>query len=284
MRTKLLSSIALMGIFLVGLAACGEGSFGDADNTTSRGQAVTVVPEFSVTGTSTLPEELYLSELGLAISEIRLEPLSSDVASVAYSSRHAIDLHFDVARGELQKEGAPLQLPQAGRYMVSVRLDPSVSTEEASEGIAETVSPSLSLAGFVAGESIVRIDPRYDEKRSDGSPVPMPFDENEDDDTEIQDAPALPLEWTPFRYDSQRSVFFTLGEVELDAGEQTLSFDFDVEDWALELVDPLVSAVTHRDDPTASDEEEGVDVTRPLESTGHGPEAFFQSASVRTGR
>lgn len=283
MHTKLFSSIALVSIFLIGLAACGEGGFGDEDSTTSRGQAVTVVPEFSVSGTSTLPEELYLSELGLSISEIRLEPISSDVASVAYSSRHAIDLHFDVARGETLKEGTPLQLPQAGRYMVSVRLDPTVSTEDAGEGVAETVSPSLSLSGFVAGESIVRVDPRYDEKRSDGSPVPMPFDETENDDAELQDRPALPLEWTPFRYDSQRSVYFTLGEVEFDTGEQTLSFDFDVEDWALELVEPLVDAVTYRDDP-ASAEEEGVDVTLPLESTGHGPEAFFQSASVHAGR
>ncbi|QDG54699.1 hypothetical protein FIV42_29330 [Persicimonas caeni] len=276
-------SVALAGVLAATAAAgCGDVDFGTPQPTEAvqREQSVTVVPEFSVSGTSNLPGNLYLSELGLAISEIRLEPLSSDLGSIAYSTRNPTRLHFDVANGETVKLGEPVDLPRAGRYLVSVRLEPIAEVQHSDEGAAETISPSFSVAGFVAGEGVVRVDPRYDEKRSDGSPVPMPFDEDEGDEDEMQDMPALPTEWTPFHYDSRRSVFFTLNEVEFEAGKQYLSFNFDVHDWALDLVDPLLSAVKHTSD-IGGEKERGIDVTSPLESTGHGAEALFENAEVR---
>lgn len=283
MRLTKVRNVTLAGVLAAAtVAGCGEVDFGtpQPSETTQRKQAVTVVPEFSVSGTSSLPGNLYLSELGLAISEIRLEPISSELGSIAYSTRNPTRLHFDVASGETVKLGEPVELPRSGRYLVSVRLEPITEVQQSEDGAAEAVSPSFSVAGFVAGEGVVRVDPRYDEKRSDGSPVPMPFDEDDGDEDEMQDMPALPTEWTPFHYDSRRSVFFTLNEVEFDAGKQYLSFNFDVHDWALELVDPLLSAVKHTSD-LSGEKERGIDVTSPLESTGHGAESLFENAEVR---
>lgn len=288
MRQHVYKTVALAGILAASLLSCGDVDIDttDDDTTEQRQEAVTVVPEFSISGTSELPDDLHLSALGLTISEIRLEPVGSRSDTIAYSTRSATQLRFDVENGETVKNGEAVELPTDGRYLVSVRLEPIAETVESEVGSSEQVSPSFSVAGFVAGDGILRVDPRYDDKRSDGSPVPMPFDEDGDADEaessdELQDTPALPTEWTPFHYDSRRSVFFTLNEVEFHRGSQVLSFDFDVHDWALELVDPLLSAIEHNEDlSTAPDS--GIDVTSPLESTGHGAEALFENASVHT--
>lgn len=286
MRQHLYKTVALAGILAASLVSCGDVDLDTPDgaDTEQRQDAVTVVPEFSISGTAELPEDLHLSALGLTISEIRLEPVGSD--TVAYSTRSATQLRFDVENGETVKIGESVELPTDGRYLVSVRLEPIAETVKSEAGSSEQVSPSFSVAGYVAGDGILRVDPRYDDKRSDGSPVPMPFDEDGDDDEaessdELRDSPALPTEWTPFHYDSRRSVFFTLNEVEFHPGSQVLSFDFDVHDWALELVDPLLSAIQHNDDLN-SGPDSGIDVTSPLESTGHGAEALFENASVHT--
>ncbi len=288
MRQHLYKTVALAGILAASLVSCGDVDLGTPDgaDTEQRQEAVTVVPEFSISGTAELPEDLHLSALGLTISEIRLEPVDSGNDAVAYSTRSATQLLFDVENSETVKVGEAVELPTDGRYLVSVRLEPIAETVESEAGSSEHVSPSFSVAGFVAGDGILRVDPRYDDKRSDGSPVPMPFDEDGDEDEaassdELHDSPALPTEWTPFHYDSRRSVFFTLNEVEFHPGSQVLSFNFDVHDWALELVDPLLSAIQHNDD-LSSAPDTGIDVTSPLESTGHGAEALFENASVRT--
>jgi hypothetical protein len=283
MQLHKIKSVALAGVIAAfTTTACGQVDFGtpESSETSQIEQAVTVVPEFSVTGTSALPDKLFLSSLGLTISEIRLEPLSSESGSVAYSTRDATRLNFNVASGETVKLGEPVELPKAGRYLVSVRLEPISEVEHSDEGSVETITPSFSLSGFVAGEGVVGVDPRYDNKRSDGSPVPMPFDEEEIDEDAMHDTPALPTDWTPFHYNSRRSVFFTLNEVEFSAGTQFLSFEFDVQDWALEMVDPLLTAVKHTTD-VSNERDEGIDVTNPLESTGHGAESLFENAEVR---
>jgi hypothetical protein len=280
MRLHKVRSVALAGVIAAFAVASCAGVDGEQGEAAEREQSVTVVPEFSVTGTAALPDKLFLSELGLTISEIRLEPISSDLGSIAYSTRNATRLQFDVASGETVKLGEPVELPTSGRYLVSVRLEPISEVEHSEAGSVETVTPSFSLSGFVAGEGVLRVDPRYDSTRSDGSPVPMPFDENETDEDSMQDMPALPTEWTPFHYNSRRSVFFTLNEVEFEAGKQYLSFEFDVHDWALELVEPLLTAVKHTNE-VGEPREEGIDVTNPLESTGHGAESLFENAEVR---
>ncbi len=281
MRLTQVGSVALAGLLAASMAGCGNVDFGTPSqpDTAQREQAVTVVPEFTVTGASAMPGKLYLNELGLTISEIRLEPLSTEFGAVAYSTRNPTELRFDVAHGETVKLGEPVELPRAGRYLVSVRLEPISQVEQSADGASEQVSPSFSVAGFVAGNGVVRVDPRYDGKHSDGSPVPMPFDQRPDGST-MHDNPALPTDWTAFHYDSRRSVFYTLNEVNFESGKQLLSFEFDVHDWALELVDPLINAVKHNED-LGSPNKQGVDVTTPLESTGYGAETLFENAKVR---
>lgn len=233
----------------------------------SHTQAIMVTPEFAILGLEDVPAELFLTELGLSISEIRLQPVMSSSSGIAYSTSESFRLAFDVANGEDVKRLKPIEFPEAGRFVVSIRLEPC------DKGNAKI--PSLSLAGFVAGEGAVHTDPRAGSgEKFDGNPLPLPFEPKKDENSEDSD-------WTPFHYNSQRAVFYTFSDVELAPGEQTLNFTFDIQDWAVELIEPIVRAVRNVNGPDFGDGQ-GVDVTLQLESSGWGAEALMDSASVRT--
>lgn len=236
---------------------------------TTRQQAVKVVPQFKITGIDEVPSNLYLSELGLVVSEIRLTPVLLTDSNLAYSTVDPIALKFDISNGETLLESAPMELPDEGRYVVSIRLEPVETLEgEASES-------SFSADGFVAETP----EPHDFSKTSDGKPLPLPFDEKPDQD-EISDAADSPLLWTPFQYNSRRSVFFTFNDVSFESGEQFLEFTFNVRDWADGVADPISKAV--RDSP--SSEADGIDVTRQIESTGAGVDALISGGVVRAGQ
>lgn len=241
----------------------------------TRQQDVTVVPTFTITGLNQLPDQLYLTELGFTVSEIRLEPLTSRDGQVAYSVVKPRTFHFKVADGDLVQSGEPIELPHAGRYLVSLRLEPTSEPEL-------TPLSSFELSGFVA-QSSMRVDPRASGDGRGDRPRPNPFDgggqvEPPDDGT-IQDSPETPESWTPFHYHSERAVFFPLNEVDLSAGEQHLDFSFDVQKWAVEIVDPISRAV--ETDESVRGEQEGVDISRHLDSSGQGAEAFIQGGSAQ---
>lgn len=247
-----------------------------------RNQAVMVIPEFSITGTGTLPAELYLTELGLSVTEIRLEPISGR-QGLAYSTSRPFSLSFDVAQGELVKQGEPVEFPEAGRFIVSVRLEPQRYYDEALQ--TSVTESSLSIAGFIAGglnSGAGGGDLTGNDK--DGNPLPLPFDEvdgNHDEEAELVERDGTPMDWTPFHYDSKRAVFYTFSDVEIVPGEQFLTFTFDIRDWAIDLIDPIVRAVSNSDAPQIRDGQ-GVDITTQLDSTGSGAEALMDKVSVQS--
>ncbi|MFU8804298.1 MAG: hypothetical protein ACNA8W_10850 [Bradymonadaceae bacterium] len=279
MQKYIVCMIGLGMIGAVGFMGCGEsdGPVHPDVETTERNQAVTVTPEFSITGTEFLPDELYLAELGLSITEIRLEPISGR-NGVAYSTSKPIRLSFDVADGELVKRGAAVKFPEAGRFLVSVRLEPIEHYDQVKG--AQVTESSLSIAGFVAGTDGRTLSGNH----QDGNPLPLPFDEiieESNDDQELTERDGSPMDWTPFHYDSKRAVFYTFSDVELSSGEQYLTFTFDIRDWAVELIEPIVRAVNSSTSPSLSGGQ-GVDITSQLDSTGSGTEAFMDSATVGT--
>lgn len=236
----------------------------DVAERTTVEQGVTVVPEFSISGTDAIPESLYITDLGLTVSEIRLEPLTT--SSLAYSTREATSLHFDLAGEETLLTADPVELPHAGRYLVSIRLEPV-------DGSADVTS-SLSAQGFVIESGDAAVD-----DVSDGEPQPMPFDPKADaTDDEVGDASAYPTEWTPFQYHSKRAVFYTFSDVEFEAGEQVLSFSFNLHDWAGGVAEPISNAVR------ANRTDDSVDVTNQVDSSGTGAEALMETGVVRTVR
>lgn len=255
---------------IAGLASIGVGCVDvELPNTTgagtaTRSQAVTVVPRFVLVGADNLPTDLFLTELGLVVSEIRLTPIITANHGLAYASAQPTVLTFDVASGEFSQDGAPLELPERGRYVVSIRLEP-VATGDGDPA-------SLSVNGFVAESS----DAANPGKVADGTPLPLPFDSKRTI-TEMIDAAATPVTWTPFQYQSQRAVFYTLNDVELERGEQILQFTFDLQEWATDLAAPIARAV--RNTP-ATEADDGVDVTRQVESTGFGVDALVQTGVV----
>lgn len=242
-------------------------------------QTVSVVPAFSITGISSLPSSLYLTELGFVVSEIRLEPLVASPGSVAFSAVKPEIIRFDVSSNEMFKKGAAIDLPRPGRYLVSVRLEP-IDEETSDESIS-----SFSMSGFVARDSMLGSE--YVTDGEDGErPTPHPFDPD-DDDIRAQDAdglsdnPQAPDAWAPFYYHSERAVFFTLNDVEFEAGEQQLEFTFDLHNWALDIVEPISRAVSY--DETITDEHAGgVDISRHLDSSGQGAESFVTFGRVET--
>lgn len=259
----------LLGLLVVlGSSGCAdfEALMDESDEFEEQSQAIMVTPEFSIHGLKDIPRGLHLTELGLAISEIRFQPVMATTSGIAYSTSEPFRLVFDVENEEAIKRLEPIEFPTAGRFVVSIRLE---ATEEdaSSQG-------SLSMSGLVASEGVTRKDPRTNsDGKFDGNPLPLPFDKRRDD---AQDD----CEWTPFQYNSKRAVFYTFSDVELKPGEQTLSFDFNIQDWAGELVEPIARAVQNVSSPDFGDAG-GVDVTTQIDSIGWGAEALMEGASVR---
>lgn len=245
------------GVALIALAtsvACVDNVTAEAatSHADTRVQAVTAIPEFVITGLERVPESLHLTNLGLTVSEIRLEPMWS-AESLAYSTRRASMIDFALDEGQTTAVGEELELPVTGRYLVSIRLEP-----------VEAV-PSFHVEGFVAdGE-------RADGEDGDGWPQPMPFDE----ETATADG-----EWTPFEYQSRRAVFFTFNDVELSYGEQFLTFAFDVREWANGVHEPISHAVER----SQRLNDNSVDVTQQLDSTGNGMDVVMRTGVVRSGQ
>lgn len=263
-----ISHIALAALALATFTGCVDNApIGSVGSTTDvRRQGVTAVPEFVVTGTDTVPDSLFLTKLGLTVSEIRLEPMWS-TDSLAYSTRNSMPIQFDLEDGQTIQTDEALELPTAGRYLVSIRLEPSAAAEGEEPA-------SFRLDGFVAGQQERVVD-----SNMDGWPQPMPFDENQNDG-ELSDSPEYPVEWTPFEYHSKRAVFFTFNDVELQAGEQFLTFSFDVRDWAVDVAEPISNAV----ETSQRWNDDSVDVTNQVDSTGTGVEALIRTGVVRSDR
>ena len=271
------------------LAGCGEAARTDGDSTRTKESAVRVVPKFHLEGTEQLPENLRLHDLGLAVSEIRLTPVNPG-GDVAYSNRKPLGLDFRVGEGEIERKGGELVLPDAGKFDVSLRLEPVRSDQKDAKAAPAGRSGKYSfrISGYVSGDGVVRVDPR-DGENSDGHPVPFPASpkhEDSESDNQVSDTPALPKQWTPFQYESRKSVVYTLDSVEFVEGKQYLSFSFDAQDWALELVKPLSRAVQSDSGPTeeAQKGQNVVDVTKEIDRLGEGPEALGDHMSVRAVR
>src|SRR5690554_721577 len=154
------SAVCLSVLSLL-LISCGDASIVSVDGYHDRSQMISLVPEFSLNGAEDMPETVYFSELGLSIAEIRLEPLASssvdvEKSSIIYSTRNAIRLDYDVARGENVIFGEPLELPHTGRYLISVRLEPSARVQTSYGTVNEVSSPSFRVEGFVATDPATR--------------------------------------------------------------------------------------------------------------------------------
>lgn len=229
-------------------------------------QPVVVAPQFEIVGVDELPDNLQVTEIGLRVSEILLQPIDRP-NSLSYSFSRPFAPRFALAEGETVRSFDGVEVPQ-GRYLVSLRLEP-VPLEE-----TDVDPTSFEMYGFVAeGPSL-----HNDEVSSDGTPVPLPFKEGEGDDrdeNEFTDRPDYPEQWTPFIYESKKTEFFTFSNVEFTPGEQYLTFRFDVRSWAFDVVQPISKAVRN-----GSANDEGVDATNVIEGSGAGARALIESGEV----
>lgn len=261
----LIPTAALIAISMAGCVDTEEMGTPGSDNDV-RKQAVTVVPEFVITGSEQMPDSLFVTELGLVVSEIRLEPTWS--GSLAYTTRDPMLIDFDVANGQTTEIDQAVELPDEGRYLVSIRLEPVGDDDNAS---------SFSMNGFVLDDDDT--DEKIVDDTMDGEPQPMPFNPDDSKNDILSDRQADPEEWRPFDYHSKRAVFYTFSDVVFEPGEQYLTFSFDVRDWAVEVVEPISNAV--RTNQTDSD---SVDVTKQVDGAGTGVEALIETGVVQSAR
>ncbi len=227
----------LLLTMVLALNACVETQIdGNADpQRIVKNQPVVVVPEFHLSGIERVPAKLRVSSMGLTVSELRFAPVDTD--GIAFTTVDPMVIKFDVSNGEAYKKSlTEIRLPDPGRYLVSMRLEPRPE-----EGFPQ----SFFMNGSV--EEVVSID-----EESDGWPQPV-FDEK------------LAMKgWTPFRYKSRKTVFFTFNDITLQNGTQALAFEFDAANWSGSVVASISKAVRN----TEHVNEDGVDVTNTVESAG----------------
>lgn len=282
---KHISSRATISV-TVALAMClGVGCVVEDDapieghSTQVRAQPVVVVPTFTIAGAKTLPEALYITKLGFTISEIRLEPLTTSTSGLAYSAIEAQHIEFDVSQGVHTSHGEPISLPKSGRYLVSLRLEP---VERYNDETGSSLLSSFVMSGFVNKDSTTKMM-AVDPGDISEEPLPDPFDGPDDSKgTDGEDGPTPPDSsetWTPFVYHNERSVFMTLNEVEFTQGEQHLTFNFNLDKWAVEIADPIVRAVRGVSGPSTHT---GVDISRQLDSSGRGSESLMSRGTAST--
>lgn len=270
---NLCSCAALLACALT-LSACAglEDDSSESPSVSTVVQAVEVIPEFNLKGTDRMPSRLFLSELGFTISEIRLTPVSEESNRPAYSAP-SHNLTFDVARGQTVRHGDPIVLPEAGQYLVSLRLEPVATKNE--QGVV-TLS-SFTMSGFVFDDGTQEVQDSMGSVSED--PQPGFFG----DDEAMTDASDAPESWTPIVYHSQRSLFMHLNNVTFEPGSQYLTLEFDARRWAAGLIEPLTRAVS-KSRQSSEIGEEYVDVSLQLDARGFDPSGFIDNGFAHTMR
>lgn len=294
---KLLCCLLILGA--ASLSACVEyvDPLGDAQDEVTRQSPISIQPEFSIEGIERLNDVLVLEQLGLSISEIRLEPLDGE-DDLAYSFVRPQQLRFDISSGQRSVLGEPIELPRAGRYLVSIRVEPVNVRGE--DGNTQR-SSSFAMSGQVAYTT--EEQSAKPGTMSEG-PIPRPFrndvrPKGEDggsadgssSNCRFKRCPAQT--WAPFSYHSERAIFYTIDEVHIADGSQHLSFSFDIESWGAEVAEPISRAVGDHSvvdpadpaaPPPAFDHKHGFDITRQLDSMGYGIDALVERAFVEIDR
>ena len=283
MKTRASLNIKTLGCVLLCTALLGcaedEEAVQAEEVVQTQSQHVVVVPTFQLDGLDALPDSIYLTRLGLTVSEIRLEPMAAQPGTVAFSAVKPEVIRFNLAENQLVQTGQAIELPKAGRYLVSIRLEPL------RQGVGNSERSSFTLQGFVAQESM-KIDPRYSggegSNQARPTPVPVSHEKNQVKVAGLSDTPDAPETWTSFRYHAEYAVFFPLNDVEFKEGSQELKFHFDVTDWASAIAEPVARAV--QEDGVSHEGRDGIDVTKFIEGRGQGAESFLsQSRAITRG-
>lgn len=265
-----------LALLVPGFVGCGDMELDKLVNSEDQPEEVTeyalVTPEFAVRGLDEVPEELMLQQLGLSVAEIRLEPLRGDEGFV-YATSRPFSLTFDLESGEEVLRGETVKFPEAGRFLVSIRLEPPDEDKQL-EIDDPLYAGSLGLRGMVRSNFLASdegqrelSDDEEDGKENDGNPLPLPA-ERINDDEEM---------WTAFTLRSDRVVAYTYSDVELVPGEQALTFSFDVQDWARDAAAPIIDAAESHDSDA-----EVIDLGGVMDSPTSEPEALLGTGSVST--
>lgn len=277
-RKRCTIAAVTVGLLMAGVFGCGDVEVGTLANSESPSEEVSqtakVTPEFAIRGLDEVPEEMMLEELGLSIGEIRLEPARGDEGFV-YATSKPFSMTFDLADGEDVLRGETVEFPETGRFLVSIRLEPR-EEEEIQDLDDMLYAGSLGIRGQVRSDYVVS-QTEEEERREllededeeyDGNPLPLPAERPSYDEDM----------WKPFTLTSNRVVAYTFSDVELTPGEQALTFEFDLQDWAHDAAAPIVDAVHS----TETEGEEVVDVGREIDSATSEPEALLGTGSVST--
>jgi len=224
------------------LAACGqdfgtEGSSYAGDEHGVAEQPVIIEPVFIIDGLDDLPAGLVIDEVHLGIGAIFLELIEGDETGIAFANRDPFHVFFDL--GASDTAGAPtMTLPQGGRYLVSVQVEPQMLDGGAVEPTrtasvnTDPVEGSFAASGMIYQTEIVMDDPTVEE------PIPLPWY------PEANSVSGLRANVTgvPFEYVSSRTVRFVLDEVTLEGGtSHRLMLHIDLGNWVRDTIHPVLA-------------------------------------------
>ena len=298
--TTILTAVSLEALVVAG---CAETIPGEGHTSRTDSEPVEVQPTFHLTGFDQLPSGFAVTDLGFAVSEIRLDPVEEDGRRIAYTNAEPITVDVAVNEGERYVDASSFELPEAGTFDVTLRLEPisrdmeasgaSASGSDARETPPGSYPYAFQLDGYINRDAAEAWVSTGGGSAEDGDPIPHPMQPEEQDEQMSEDELLAASDWTPFTYASDVPLLLTLDQVHLEPGQQSLEVEVDMGDWGMELIEPISEAVTEVDESDESDEPsvdpgEGsvdrVDVTKTVDELGLGPSSLSQDIRVNARR
>ncbi|PJB35441.1 MAG: hypothetical protein CO108_25725 [Deltaproteobacteria bacterium CG_4_9_14_3_um_filter_63_12] len=261
-RVLLLLALGLLAVALLG---CVEGD-PDTNTDVETRESFIVTPVISISEHST-QSNVMIREVFLGVGSVILEPLD-DMHEPMLSNRSATPLLFDLRHEPEQSIELPgLTLAHPGRYLLSISIEPMVSGPN--QLTAALGAQSLALRG-----DYYKVNPNTDPVVT---PEPVPW--RDPNAYKFSKTPDMfeqgQISRYPFEYESARTGFIRLGEVELTADSTSIVVSISLESWLADALAPvLADFVTHpqvQGPPDLSD---------TLESAGLGMERFFWRSST----
>lgn len=204
--------------------AASSGSAVPSDLPATQEQAVRVALQFRLEDPASI-DAVEVEQVFLNVGAVFLDPLDGP-GDTAFASRQPLALVFDPAAGDFEIQGPELFVPKAGRYAVSLLLEPGEIVGRAA-GKDPGDALSVGIEGRYRAGSVIADEPS-----------PLPWRPKSFGQLQVEDA------WHPFAFRSTDAIRMQLAELQLDdGGNYEIAVVVRIDEWMRESVLPAVEAV-----------------------------------------
>ncbi len=267
-----LTTLFVATIVAGGLGACTEISDEYAPATTHEEPSTfDVHPTLVMEGTA-LSNNVLVTRAFLGIGSVILEPLD-DLEAPVISNRHPTALAFTLDQDGEQVLSLPtLQLVDAGRYLVTIAIEPQLD-DSLSTTHATLTRKSVEIEGVYFSVTPNPVDPI-----ASPEPVPwkpMPFNQSQT----IETLQRADITHHPFTYVSARTGYVRVGEVELNPQQRELGIHIHMDAWLNDAIAPVMAELVESPEAPTT-EGTTLDISSRIESNGAGLERLFFSSEA----